>query len=161
MLIYKRKTFTFYREIIWKCYHLLRFFFDLILQAILWRCGRLGFWQKWLPPISSGDKSGRCVRLTTFPPSCVDFLEILEASNSWSPRSASRPVEGIVYTFYLLRLCSVCCRCLKYQWWNYTYRGKEMHIRKACPIAHFFFREKSHTDWPRIEPMLPLWRTGV
>jgi hypothetical protein len=31
-----------------------------------------------------GDKGGRCVGLTTLPPSCVDCLEILGASTSWT-----------------------------------------------------------------------------
>jgi len=35
-------------------------------------------------------KRGRCVGLTTLPPSCADCLEILGASSSWSPKSLSR-----------------------------------------------------------------------
>jgi hypothetical protein len=37
-----------------------------------------------------GGKSGRCVRLTTLPPSCADCLEILGASTSWNPQGLSR-----------------------------------------------------------------------
>jgi hypothetical protein len=142
VFIYECKTLIFYREIIWKFYHLLRFIFDLILQAIMWRCHRLSFWYKWLPRISSGDKYGRCVLLATFPPFCADFLEILGASNSWIPSGVSRHVQGKIYIFHFLRLCSVCCRCLKYQWWNYTYSGKEKHIRKPVPDP-IFLNEKS------------------
>jgi hypothetical protein len=32
-----------------------------------------------------GGKGSRCVGPTTLPPSCADCLEILGASNSWSP----------------------------------------------------------------------------
>jgi hypothetical protein len=39
-------------------------------------------------------RSSRCVRLTTLPPQCANCLEILEASNSWSPKSMSRPING-------------------------------------------------------------------
>jgi hypothetical protein len=41
-----------------------------------------------------GGKGGRCVGLTTLPPSCADFLKILEASTSWTPLGLSRPVLG-------------------------------------------------------------------
>ena len=34
--------------------------------------------------ISPGDKGGRCVGLTTVPPSCADCLEILGASITWN-----------------------------------------------------------------------------
>jgi hypothetical protein len=34
--------------------------------------------QKWVPEISPGGKDGRCVGLTTLPPSCAECLEILE-----------------------------------------------------------------------------------
>ena len=40
-----------------------------------------------------GGKSGRCVSLTTLPPSCASCLRILRASNSWSPKGLSRPIE--------------------------------------------------------------------
>jgi hypothetical protein len=47
-----------------------------------------------------GGKCGRCVGLTTLPPSCVDRLEILGASTSCSPKGLSRPVKG--WLFYPL-----------------------------------------------------------
>jgi hypothetical protein len=40
-------------------------------------------------------KGGRCVGLTTLPPSCTNYLEILVASTSWIP--VSRPVMGEFY----------------------------------------------------------------
>ena len=43
---------------------------------------------------SPSGKGGRCVGLTTLPPSCVDCLKILGASTSCSSRSLSRPLQG-------------------------------------------------------------------
>jgi hypothetical protein len=39
-------------------------------------------------------KGGRCVRLTTLPHSCADYLEILGASTCWTLKGLSRSVEG-------------------------------------------------------------------
>jgi hypothetical protein len=41
-----------------------------------------------------GGKGGRCVALTTLPPSSADCLKILEASAFWNLPSLSRPVQG-------------------------------------------------------------------
>jgi hypothetical protein len=46
-----------------------------------------------------GRKGGRCVVLTTLPPSCADCLEILGASTSWNPQSLCRPVQGLLKLF--------------------------------------------------------------
>jgi len=46
-----------------------------------------------------GDKGGRCVGLN-LPRSCGDCLEILGASNSWSPKSLPRPVQIQFYLYY-------------------------------------------------------------
>jgi hypothetical protein len=43
-----------------------------------------------------GGKGGRCIELTTLPPSCADCLEILGASTSWSPKGLSRPVMRLL-----------------------------------------------------------------
>jgi len=42
-------------------------------------------------------KGGQYVGLTTLPPSCADPREILEASNSWSPKCLSKSVQGLLY----------------------------------------------------------------
>jgi len=39
---------------------------------------------------------GRCVGLTTLPPSCADCLVILEYCSSYSPRDLSRILQGYV-----------------------------------------------------------------
>jgi len=49
----------------------------------------------------TGSKGDRWVGLTTFPHSCVDFLEILGASTSWNPQGLSRLVTGLLYLYVL------------------------------------------------------------
>jgi hypothetical protein len=48
-----------------------------------------------------GGKSGRCVWLTTIPPSSADCLEILGTWTSWSPKGVSRPVMGQLYCLFI------------------------------------------------------------
>jgi hypothetical protein len=45
-------------------------------------------------------KGGRCVGLTTLPPSCADCLEILAASTSLNPQGLSGPVMGLFYPLH-------------------------------------------------------------
>jgi len=50
-----------------------------------------------------GGKNGRCVGLTTLPPSCADCHEILGDSTSWIPHGLSRPVLGYLYLYLVLK----------------------------------------------------------
>jgi hypothetical protein len=47
--------------------------------------------------LSWGGKGGRCVGLTTLPPSYADCLKNLGSSSSWIPKGLSRPVMGLLY----------------------------------------------------------------
>jgi hypothetical protein len=44
-----------------------------------------------------GSKGGRCVRLTTLPPSYANCLEVLGTSTSWNPQGPSTLVQGWLY----------------------------------------------------------------
>jgi hypothetical protein len=52
-------------------------------------------------------RSGRCVGLTTLPPPCADFLEILGASPFWSLKGLCRPVSGLLYVSIFIRNITV------------------------------------------------------
>jgi hypothetical protein len=62
----------------------LEIFIHVILPAALCSSGRLSLQQKWVPGIYPGGKGGRCVGLTTLPPSCVDCHEIWEPQPPWT-----------------------------------------------------------------------------
>jgi len=47
---------------------------DIILPAALWSLGWLSHYQNWVLEIFPVGKGGRCVGLTTLPPSCADCL---------------------------------------------------------------------------------------
>jgi hypothetical protein len=57
----------------------LEFFIDIILPAARWSWGWLGLYEKRVPGTFPGSKGGRCVGLTTLPPSRADCLEIWES----------------------------------------------------------------------------------
>jgi len=42
-------------------------------------------------------KAGRCIGLTTLPPSCADCLEIWEPHPPGNPEGLSRPVVGFLF----------------------------------------------------------------
>jgi len=47
------------------------FHWHKILPIALWAWGRLRLYEKWVPGVFPGGKSGRCIRLATLPPSCA------------------------------------------------------------------------------------------
>ena len=61
----------------------------------LWSLGWHTHWQKWVPGISVGGKSGRCAGVTTVPSSCADFFLNLGALTAWRPDFLSRPAQGL------------------------------------------------------------------
>ena len=51
--------------------------------------------------ISLVGKGGRCVGLTTLPPSCADCLEIWEPQTTETLQACNRLVQGLLYLFFL------------------------------------------------------------
>jgi len=66
--------------------------------------------------MSWGVKGGQCIRLTTLAPSCADYLKILRASTSWSPKDLSRPVIEDLYVYLYLFFISTGRPQFKWIW---------------------------------------------
>ena len=49
--------------------------------------------------VSWGGKGGRCVGLTTLPPSCADSLEIREPQPPGTLRACNRPIKELLFTY--------------------------------------------------------------
>jgi hypothetical protein len=53
-----------------------RYIVVCIIQLVtLWPWGWLSLYQKWVPDVFPGGKGGRCIRLTTLPPSCAVVMK--------------------------------------------------------------------------------------
>jgi hypothetical protein len=80
------------------------FHWHRILPIALWPWGRLK--QKWVPGAFPGGKGGRCVRLTTSPPSCAVFMKSGNL-NFLEPSVPLRACNGTDLPFYPLyrQLC--------------------------------------------------------
>jgi len=73
----------------------LKFSVDIILLAALRHWGRLSLNRNEYQEYFLGGKVGRCVGLTTLPPTCADCHEIWEPEPPGTPQGLSRPVVGI------------------------------------------------------------------
>jgi len=85
----------------------LEFFIDIILPAALWHwaSNRNVYREYFL-----GVRGGRCVQLTTLPPSCADCLEIWEPQ---PPGTLSGPVQacnGIALPYLIINLHRFHCK---------------------------------------------------
>jgi len=81
----------------------LEFFIDMILPAAPYPWDRFILEKKWVPGIFRGGKCGRCVGLTTLPPSCADCLEICEPH----PPGTLRACPGLYRDCFTLYYCGV------------------------------------------------------
>ena len=60
-----------------------------------------------VPGIFNGVKGGRCLGLTTLPPSCVECSEIWEPQLPGNCWNCSKPVQGLLYSFYKVKASSI------------------------------------------------------
>jgi hypothetical protein len=111
-------------------------FIDITLSASLWPWGRLSLWRKWEPGIPPWGKGGRCVGLTTLPPSSAHCLKI------WVPQPPGtlRPCQacnGIALPFTINRV-STKLQIIgeEYGWmlWRQRCRRENAH-RIGCTVS--------------------------
>ena len=83
------------------------FHWHKILSIALWPWGWLSLWQKWVPGVFPGGKRGRCVRLTTLPPSCAVVTKFGNL-NFLEPSGPVQACNGTALPFYLNNETKVC-----------------------------------------------------
>jgi hypothetical protein len=99
--------------------------------------------------ISWGCKGGRCLGLTTLPPSYADCLEILEASASWTPKGLSRPLIRDLYCFRYNRLLAY--NVLRQETPPCCVTSSFMTVHKGAPLVlNFRYMHPGHIFTPHL-----------
>jgi hypothetical protein len=87
-----------------------------------------------------GEKVGRCVGLTTLSHSCAGCLDVLGASNVWSPQVLCKPVQGVLYISFLYD-CVI--RCMLY-----------LKIKRLAVVIIFFETINIRRRWQQWQVRL-------